>query len=52
MFLMSQPRPVRGLHRAGGWTPQSIAEHAMPAMKSSFVPLERSPDVFNWDPPE
>ncbi len=52
MFLMSQPRPVRGLHRAGGWTPETIAEHAMPAMKSSFVPLERSPDVFNWDPPE
>jgi NAD(P)-dependent dehydrogenase (short-subunit alcohol dehydrogenase family) len=52
MFLMSQSRPVRGLHRAGGWTPQAIAEHAIPAMKSSFVALERSPDVFNWDPPE
>jgi NAD(P)-dependent dehydrogenase (short-subunit alcohol dehydrogenase family) len=52
MFLMSQPRPLRGLHRAGGWTPKAIAEHAMPAMKSSFVALERSPDVFNWDPPE
>ena len=23
---------------------------AMPAMEASFYPLERSGDVFNWDP--
>src|SRR5208337_2799574 len=27
IFLMSQPRPVRGIGRSDGWTPQSIAEH-------------------------
>jgi hypothetical protein len=38
------------MQRDGGWTPQAIAEHAMPALKSSFVPLDRSADVFCWDP--
>ena len=50
IFLMSQPRPLRSVHRGEGWTPQSIAEHAMPALKRSFVAMERSADVFSWDP--
>ncbi|MDM0104595.1 SDR family oxidoreductase [Variovorax sp. J22R24] len=48
--LISQPRPVRSIHRSEGWTPQTIAEHAMPAMRASFYPLDRSADVFSWDP--
>jgi len=50
IFLMSQPRPLRSVHRDGGWTPQSIAEHAIPAMKAGFYRLDRSQDVFSWDP--
>ena len=50
IFLMSQSRPLRSVHRAEGWTPQSIAEHAMPAMKAHFYALDRSQDVFSWDP--
>ncbi len=50
IFLMSQTRPLRSLHTADGWTPQSIAEHAMPALKASFYNLDRSQDVFDWDP--
>jgi NAD(P)-dependent dehydrogenase (short-subunit alcohol dehydrogenase family) len=50
IFLMSQPRPLRSIHRGEGWTPQSIAEHAMPALRSSFMPLQVSGDVFSWDP--
>lgn len=50
IFLMSQIRPVRSMHTAEGWTPQTIAEHAMPAMRSSFYQLDRSQDVFDWDP--
>lgn len=50
LFLMSQPRPLRGVQRDGGWTPQTIAEHAMPALRGSFLPLDRSADVFCWDP--
>jgi NAD(P)-dependent dehydrogenase (short-subunit alcohol dehydrogenase family) len=50
IFLMSQPRPVRSVHRSEGWTPQSVAEHALPALAASFFPLDRSGDVFSWDP--
>ncbi len=50
IFLMSQPRPVRSSHRSEGWTPKTIADHAIPALKGSFYPLDRSSDVFSWDP--
>jgi len=50
IFLMSQPRPVRSVHRAEGWTAETIAEHAMPALRASFFDLNRSADVFSWDP--
>src|SRR5580704_7776225 len=50
IFLMSQPRPIRSIHSSEGWTPQSIAEHAMPALQESFFPLDRTQDIFTWDP--
>ncbi|RYX89445.1 MAG: SDR family oxidoreductase [Comamonadaceae bacterium] len=50
IFVMSQPRPIRSVHRSEGWTAQTVAEHAMPALKASFVPMDRSGDVFTWDP--
>ena len=50
IFLISQPRPVRSVHSGDGWTPAAIAEHGMPALEASFYPLDRSADVFNWDP--
>ena len=50
IFLVSQPRPVRSVHRSEGWTPETIAEHGIPALKASFHDLERSGDVFSWDP--
>ncbi len=50
LFLFSQNRPVRSVHRAEGWTPEAIAEQAIPAMKAQFYALDRSQDVFSWDP--
>ncbi len=50
VFLMSQSRPLRGMHTTEGWTPQTIAERVMPALRSSFYALDRSQDVFGWDP--
>jgi len=50
VFVMSQPRPIRGLHRAGGWTPEALASDMLPAFRSSLTPLEVSADVFPWDP--
>ena len=50
IFLMSQSRPIRSMHTEQGWTPDSIANRAMPALKPSFYKLDRSQDVFDWDP--
>ena len=50
IFVFSQPRPQGRVHNDQGWTPETIAQVAIPAMKHDFYPLERSPDVVNWDP--
>ena len=50
IFLMSQSRPLRSVHRAEGWTPETIGQHAIPALRAQFYPLDRSQDVFSWDP--
>lgn len=50
IILFSQPRPLRTVARTEGWTPASLAEHMLPAFKPSFYALERSGDVFCWDP--
>ena len=50
IFLMGQSRPLRSVHRAEGWTPETVLDHAIPAMSADFYPLDRSADVFHWDP--
>ncbi len=50
IFLMSQSRPLRGMHTSDGWSPESIAERFIPAVKADFYPLDRTGDVFSWDP--
>ena len=50
IYLFNQTRPIRTLHRSDGWTPQRLAEQLKAAFATSFTPLERSPDVFSWDP--
>jgi NAD(P)-dependent dehydrogenase (short-subunit alcohol dehydrogenase family) len=50
IFLFSHSRPVRSVHRAEGWTPETVASQAIPALRAQFQPLDRSQDVFSWDP--
>ena len=50
IFLMGQSRPLRSVHRAEGWTPETIGAHAIPALRAHFYRLERTQDVFSWDP--
>jgi hypothetical protein len=49
IFLFSQPRPVRAPipSRAG---PRTIVERVLTAFQPSYFPLERSNEVFSWDP--
>jgi NAD(P)-dependent dehydrogenase (short-subunit alcohol dehydrogenase family) len=50
IFLFNQPRPIRVIHRSDGWTPEKLAEQLKGAFGPSFTPLERSAEVFSWDP--
>ncbi|EKD97410.1 MAG: hypothetical protein ACD_23C00940G0005 [uncultured bacterium] len=50
IFLMSQSRPTRSVHRSEGWDAETIASHGMAALKASFMPLDTSAEVFAWDP--
>ncbi|HLY58906.1 MAG TPA: SDR family oxidoreductase [Stellaceae bacterium] len=48
LYLYSQPRPLRTLHRADGWTLAALQEQLIPAWEKSFTPLEETQDVFAW----
>jgi NAD(P)-dependent dehydrogenase (short-subunit alcohol dehydrogenase family) len=50
IFLFSQPRPIRSAHRGEGWTPESVLDTALPMLRANFHSLDRSADVFTWDP--
>lgn len=50
ILLFNQTRPIRSVHQDGGWTPQTVRDHAIPALSQSFMALDRSQDAFSWDP--
>lgn len=50
IYLMSQPRPIRSLHRGDGWTPERLAETLVPALSRELTPLEGTNEYFAWDP--
>jgi NAD(P)-dependent dehydrogenase (short-subunit alcohol dehydrogenase family) len=50
IYLFGSSRPIRIVHRADGWTPEAIAQHAIPAMRAAFMPLDTSEQAFSWDP--
>ncbi|NDC58372.1 MAG: SDR family oxidoreductase [Alphaproteobacteria bacterium] len=49
VFLFNQPRPVRAMARLEGWTPETLIEHGLPAMKGSYQDLGATGSVFNWE---
>jgi NAD(P)-dependent dehydrogenase (short-subunit alcohol dehydrogenase family) len=50
ILIMGQSRPLRSVQRDAGWTPELVRDHAFPALMPSMLPLDRSQDVFAWDP--
>jgi len=50
VYLYNQPRPIRIMARPDGWNLEKLAEMWLPAVKNSFTPLERTRDVYSWDP--
>lgn len=50
IFLMSQARPIRTAHTSDGWTPETVGERVFSAFKPSMYALDKTADVFTWDP--
>ncbi len=51
IYLFTQPRPFRTAHTdEPGWTPQTVVERVLPMFRPSMYKLDRSMDVFTWDP--
>lgn len=50
IYLFSQSRVLRSVHAGEGWTPDTVVSRALPALAKCFYPLDKSGDVFTWDP--
>lgn len=52
VFFFSQPRPIRTAHIGdeGGITAEAVVDRVFPMFERDFYPLDRSMDIFNWDP--
>jgi hypothetical protein len=50
ILLFSAPRPIRSMQKSDGWTPETIASELLPAFRPSFRKLERTADLFSYDP--
>jgi NAD(P)-dependent dehydrogenase (short-subunit alcohol dehydrogenase family) len=50
VVLFDQPRPVKSLARLEGWTPRTLIDQAIPAMKADFFDLGATASVFPYDP--
>jgi NAD(P)-dependent dehydrogenase (short-subunit alcohol dehydrogenase family) len=50
IFVFSQPRPVRSIHHAEGWTPERLAEVFPGGLGHHLTPLETSGQYFAYDP--
>ena len=49
IILFSQPRPVRSVYNAEGWSIESI-DNIKASLQSSYTPLEVTKDVFPYEP--
>jgi NAD(P)-dependent dehydrogenase (short-subunit alcohol dehydrogenase family) len=50
IYLFSQPRVVRSIHKSDGWNLDDLSEILEVTMKGNFTPLDTSPGYFCWDP--
>ncbi|WP_424138311.1 SDR family NAD(P)-dependent oxidoreductase [Roseomonas chloroacetimidivorans] len=47
LMIMSQPRPVRSVHRSDGWTPETVQEAVLGTLRPNLTPLEGTMEVFS-----
>lgn len=51
IYLFNQTRPIRTAHSGEpGWSAETVVERVFPMFRPSFFALDRSMNVFSWDP--
>ncbi|MEL6569066.1 MAG: SDR family NAD(P)-dependent oxidoreductase [Pseudomonadota bacterium] len=50
VVLFDQPRPVKSVSRMEGWSPETLLDHALPAMENDFFDLGATTSVFPYPP--
>ena len=50
IMLFNQMRPMRTIHHGEGWTPERLSKIFPGTLRHHLVPLETSPQYFNYDP--
>ena len=48
IYLFDQPRVLRSLHRAEGWSPEELAAVLEPSFRTHLTPLDDSTTFFTW----
>lgn len=49
IYLYNQPRAIRTIHSAEGWTAEKLGGLVPKAWTKSFTPLEDTSDVYSWE---
>lgn len=50
IYLMSQPRPIRSLHKDGGWSHEDLAATVANALQPHLVDMLDTGEFYSWDP--
>jgi len=50
VVLFDQPRPVKSVSKIEGWSPESLLDQCLPAMKNDMMDLGATAAVFPYDP--
>jgi NAD(P)-dependent dehydrogenase (short-subunit alcohol dehydrogenase family) len=50
IYLLSQPRPIRTLHKDGGWSHADLAATVAPQLKHHLVDMVGTGEYYSWDP--
>ncbi|NYT69219.1 SDR family oxidoreductase [Pusillimonas noertemannii] len=49
VYLFSQPRIIRSVHKSDGWDAESLAATMLPSFQDDFIALKSHRDVVSWD---
>ncbi|WP_416898403.1 MAG: SDR family NAD(P)-dependent oxidoreductase [Minwuia sp.] len=50
IYLFSQPRPIKTIHKSDGWSHEALAAQFEPSLRKELLDLDGTAEYFSWDP--